>query len=141
MSNPKSEPPQMQPNPEQSALSMRLRLVEEKSNNLNKKIEFLERNMVAANKKKNEMLHNFDADILEIKRDIDALKQKTDLIIRELKLSAGKDELNTIKRYLDLWNLARFVTREEVERIVEEAMQARHPVAQTVQKTQEAVEQ
>ena len=115
-------PPMAQPNAEQSSMSMRLRLVEEKSNNLNKKIEFLERNMVAVNKKKSDMLHNFDSELLDLKREIDSLKQKTDLIIRELKLSAGKDELNTIKRYLDLWNLARFVTREEVERIVEESM-------------------
>lgn len=129
--NPKpTEPPPMpaaQPNPEQSAMSMRLRLLEEKSTNLNKKIEFLERNMVAVNKKKGDLLHNFDSELLDIKREIDSLKQKTDLIIKELKLSAGKDELNTIKRYLDLWNLTRFVTREEVERIVEETVGNVHP--------------
>jgi tetrahydromethanopterin S-methyltransferase subunit F len=130
-----TEPPPMMQQPEQSSLSMRLRVLEEKSNNLNRKIEFLERNMVASNKKKNEMLRNFDTDLLDIKREIDSLKQKTDLIVRELKLSAGKDELNTIKRYLDLWNLARFVTREEVEHIAEEAVEKyvsakalKHPV-------------
>lgn len=118
-----AEPPPMMQQPEQSSLSMRLRVLEEKSNNLNKKIEFLERNMVASNKKKNDMLRNFDVDLIDIKREIEAMKQKTDLIVREVKLSAGKDELNTIKRYLDLWNLARFVTREEVEHIAEEAVE------------------
>ena len=63
---------------EQSSLSMRLRVLEEKSNNLNRKIEFLERNMVASNKKKNEMLRNFDTDLLDIKREIDSLKFRED---------------------------------------------------------------
>ncbi len=117
-------PPAMLPPGGDSSLSMRLRVVEEKSNNLNRKIEFLERNMVESNKKKNEMLRNFDSELLELKHEIDGIKQKMDLIIRELKMTAGKEELTSIKRYLDLWSLAKFVTRDEIDHIVEEAVES-----------------
>lgn len=96
----------------------RVRLLEEKTSNLNQKIELLESNIVKGNKKKNEVLREFDNDLLEIKRELAGVKQKVDLIIRELKLTAGKDELNTVKRYLDLWDLTRFVTRDEMERLL-----------------------
>ena len=106
--------------PEGSMPHTRIRILEEKASNLNRKIELLESNVVTGNKKKNETLRAFDNDLLEIKRDLTGVKQKIDLIIRELKMTAGKDELNIVKRYLDLWNLTRFVTRDEIERIVEE---------------------
>lgn len=106
--------------PESGMLNGRIRLLEEKTSNLNRKIELLESNVVKGNKTKNDTLRSFDNDLLELKRDLAAVKQKVDLIIRELKMTAGKDELNTIKRYLDLWNLTRFITREEVERMMEE---------------------
>ncbi|MBI4152997.1 hypothetical protein HY497_00605 [Candidatus Woesearchaeota archaeon] len=106
--------------PEGSMLNTRIRVLEEKASNLNRKIELLESNVVKGNKKRNETLRAFDNDLLEMKRDLTSVKQKIDLIVRELKLTAGKDELNIVKRYLDLWNLARFVTRDEIEQIVEE---------------------
>ncbi len=101
-------------------LNNRLSLVEEKSTNLNKKFEVLEKNMLDNFKKLNFSLHSFDSEILEVKRQVNTLNQKLDLVIKELKMTAGKDELNTLKKYLDLWNPSRFITREEVEKIFKE---------------------
>ncbi len=103
-----------------STLSTRIRLAEEKINNINRKLELLESNFVSSNKKNTETLRVANSDILELKREIQLLTDKLELVIRELKLTAGKDELNTIKRYLELWNLTRFVSRAEIDKIVEE---------------------
>ena len=107
-------------------LQTRIRILEEKASNLNKKIELLESSVVKGNKKKNETLREFDNDLLEVKRELSGVKQKVDLIIRELQMTAGKDELNVVKRYLDLWDLTRFVTREEIERLIEERFELKH---------------
>ena len=55
-----------------------------------------------------------------MKREFEKINQKIDMVIRELKLAAGKDELITIKRYLDMWDLTRFATRDEVEKMLAE---------------------
>ena len=119
-----SRPIQAPQTPDVIGLTTRLRLTEEKANNLNKKLELIERNFISSNKKQNETLHALDSDILELKREINLMKQKTDLIVRELKMTSGKDEVNTIKRYLDLWDLTRFVSRNELDRIIDEKLQA-----------------
>ena len=102
------------------SLQTRLRLTEEKSTNLNGKIELLENNFVTSNKKRNEALRELQSDALELKREVEDMKQKLLLIIRELKLTAGKDELNMLTKYLEMWNPARFATRDEVKKMIEE---------------------
>src|SRR3989344_2954218 len=90
-----NQPPQSAMNVDLGSLQTRLRLTEEKSTNLNGKIELLENNFVTSNKKRNEALRELQSDALELKREVEDMKQKLLLIIRELKLTAGKDELNT----------------------------------------------
>jgi len=101
----------------------RLNLVEEKVTNLNKKFEVLEKNMIDHFEKTNSEFQSYDSEFMEIKRGINDLKQKFDLVVKELKMTAGKDELNTLKKYLDLWKPVKFVTQDQVEKIVEEKLQ------------------
>ena len=68
-------------------------------------------------------LQSTDSEILDLKRQINDFSQKLDIIIKELKMTAGQEELNTLKKYLDLWNPSRFATREEVEKIIKEKLQ------------------
>lgn len=103
-------------------INNRLGLAEEKLNNLNKKFEVLEKNMLDNFRSINSDLRSSDSDILEVKREIDGIKQKLDLVIKELRMTAGKDELNTIKRYLDLWNPVKFTTENQVEKIIDEKL-------------------
>jgi hypothetical protein len=108
--------------PAVNAMRTRTRLVEEKLSNLNRKVEFLENNFVASNRRRNEVVQHLNSDVVELKRDIDDIKQKMGLIIRELKLTAGKDDLNELQSYLDIWDLTRFISRSEVEKMIDEKM-------------------
>ena len=103
-------------------INNRLGLVEEKLNNLNKKFEVLEKNMLDNFRNTNSDLRSSDSEVLEVKREVDGIKQNLDLVIKELKMTAGKDELNTIKRYLDIWNPVKFVTENQVEKIIDEKL-------------------
>ena len=85
-----------------SALRSRLRLLEEKTTNLNRKIELLESNLVSGNKKRGETLRALDQDLLTVKQEMSDFRHKIGLIIAELKLTAGKDDLNSMKSYLDM---------------------------------------
>ncbi|HLC20414.1 MAG TPA: hypothetical protein VJK72_05810 [Candidatus Nanoarchaeia archaeon] len=111
-------PPAPAENIDVNALRSRLRLLEEKTTNLNRKIELLESNLINSNKKRGETVRALDADLLEVKHEMSDFRHKIGLIISELKLTAGKDELNSMKSYLDMWNPARFATRDEVEKML-----------------------
>jgi len=41
------------------------------------------------------------------------------LIIRELKRTAGKEEITVLKKYLEYWNPINFVTQRDLERTLE----------------------
>ena len=71
-------------------------------------------------------MRELQSDVLNLKKDIDDMNHKLSLIIRELKLTAGKDELKTLTKYLDLWNPARFATRDEVVKMIGEHIQHKH---------------
>ena len=107
-------------------INNRLRLVEEKTTNLNRKIEVIEKNMLDHFKKTTQDFKTFDKELMDFKHEINALKEKADLIIKELRMTAGKDELNTLKKYLDLWSPVKFITREEVEKIIQDKLEQKN---------------
>jgi len=106
-----------------SNFNTRLRIAEEKATNLNRKIELIESNFIEHTKKQNETIRALDKDVLELKRRLDSMQQKIELIIRELKLTAGKDEIQSIKKYLDIWDFGRFVTRKEIHKLIDEKLE------------------
>lgn len=117
------EEPQQQPRFDFRALNNRLRLLENKANNLDQKTELIENNLLDYQKETKKSLDVINSDILEIKRELEKVRDKMDEVIKELKLRASQEELNTIKKYLDLWNPVNFVSRNEVEKIVEEKLE------------------
>ncbi len=59
------------------------------------------------------------SEVTGLKRELTKTNEQLGLVIKELKLTAGKDELMTIKKYLELWNPIKFTSKEEVERMIE----------------------
>lgn len=93
----------------------RLRFIEEKVSNLNRKFELMEKNLVHHNTEQKKRIKELDSELFEVKRTVESITQKIDLIVKEIKMTAGRDELETLKRYLDLWDLTRFATKKELE--------------------------
>ena len=46
------------------------------------------------------------------------------LIIKELKQTAGAEEVMTLKKYVEFWNPLNFVTQKDLEKAVEGKLQA-----------------
>ena len=109
-------------NTELNALGRKIRLMEDRYSNLHKKTTVNEQNMISYNKRLNNEIRSLNSEILDLRRLIDNVDSKLMLIIKELKLCAKKEEVELVKRYVNLWEPIRFVTRKEVETIVDDAL-------------------
>lgn len=99
-----------------------LRGIESKVNNLRREFDIMKTDSSHKHEKLNKEFKTINADLMELKREQEKTGEKMDLIIKELKVTAGKEELMTLKKYIDLWNPMNFVTQRDVERVVEEKM-------------------
>ena len=59
-------------------------------------------------------------EITELKRSIEEIKEKIELIIREIPNLAAKDELDVLKKYIQMWEPLNFVTRDELDKRLKE---------------------
>lgn len=99
-----------------------IRGVESKVNNIRRELDIIKQNTSNKDEKIKKEILTIRGDLIELKREREKINQKMDLIIKELKITAGKEELMTLKKYIDYWNPMNFVTQRDVERVVEEKM-------------------
>ena len=93
--------------------------LEGKVNKLLREVNVLKNGFIKKNNKLSQDLKTTSADFLEMKHEQEKVLQKMDLIIKELKQTAGIEEVMTIKKYLEFWNPLNFVTQRDLERAVE----------------------
>ena len=105
-----------------NSLSARLRLLEEGFANLRRMSQITEENLIQKNKQYTTEFKTIISDITESKKEIQDLKDKILLIIRELQATAKKEDVQVLEKYINLWNPIKFVTNNEVEGIVEDAL-------------------
>jgi hypothetical protein len=53
-----------------------------------------------------------------VKSEQQKVLEKMDLVIKELKQTAGIEELMVIKKYMDYWNPLNFVTQKDLDRAI-----------------------
>lgn len=99
-----------------------IRGVESKTYNLRRELDVLKNDNAKKYDKLSKEIKAINSDLIELKREKERLDGKMDRIISELKLTAGKDEVMTMKKYINLWNPLTFVTQRDVERLVEQKL-------------------
>ena len=122
-SKPKDAPMQAVTPQDIAAISGRLKVIEERLFDIRRKSQITDQNMLANNKKIAKDMKNVDNELKDFAMDIDDLRTVVQQIITEMKKFASKNELDILKKYVDLWEPLNFVSRKEVERIVEEAVE------------------
>jgi len=116
----KLPPPIAQPPSNQmNELIRRMRILEERYTNLQTRSQLTEQNMLSRNRSFSTEIKAIISDIHEIKREIEEIKNRILMIIKELQTSARKDDL---ERYVNMWEPIKFVTQDEVEEIVKEIL-------------------
>ena len=63
------------------------------------------------------------SEVTGLKRELAKTNEQLALVIKELRLTAGKDELMAVKEYLELWNPIKFTSKEEVGRMIEDRVE------------------
>jgi hypothetical protein len=106
-------------------LGRRLRVMEEQITNVRRKMQVTDQNMLSFQKKNTTELKTVNMEINELRRILEDMQNNILLMIKELRLCAKKEEVTVLQRYVNMWEPVNFVTRREVEKIVEEALAER----------------
>lgn len=104
-------------------VARRLRIIEGRHTDLDRKTQFIEKNMLNEKKRVIRELKANDSDILELKKEIAEIKSKLEMMAADLKNFASKEDVESLRKYIELWEPVNFATREEVEKIVQEAVE------------------
>jgi hypothetical protein len=120
------QPPQQQQGFNQQQMYVWLKGLETKVNNLLREVDILKEDFMKKNGHLKQEVKTLRQDMLDQKHEQVRVQQKVDLIIKELKQTAGKEQLDTIKRYMEYWNPINFVTQRDLERAIETKLSERH---------------
>ncbi|MBI4440047.1 hypothetical protein HY638_03680 [Candidatus Woesearchaeota archaeon] len=101
-------------------LSSRVRTLEDTLANIRKKIQITDSNLITRSKQLDTEIKATYADIKEIKQEILDIRDKVAMMLKELKLRATSDDVKVLQKYIDMWDPIKFVTKNDVDAIVED---------------------
>ncbi len=116
-----------------NGLAARIRVSEERFNELRKKLLFIEQNMLSNHKKAIGEIKESNSEIDELRHKLEEVQDRVITIIKELRLTARKSDMDVMKRYIELWDPVKFVTADFAEKIAKEVVDER--LSQTETKT------
>lgn len=99
-------------------ISRRLRILEERYANQRKNLQVFEHNFISENKKLQSQQRILQADIDDIKKQLYEMKQRFDIMGAELQDTAKRQDVVVLEKYINLWEPINFVTRNEVEKLI-----------------------
>ena len=102
-----------------------LKGLESKVNNLLREVEILKNDFIKKNNQLSKEFKLLGTDLTDLKHEQEQSLQKMDLIIKELKQTAGAEDVMALKKYIDFWNPLHFVTQRDLERSVDARLEAK----------------
>ncbi|MEK6967150.1 MAG: hypothetical protein AABX51_00810 [Nanoarchaeota archaeon] len=142
MENPPRKPDAMQPDmasgmfapPKQARLSgdlaeqmmssiRRLRILEERGQLIHGKVQVVELNMISSVRKTDAEVKKLQEQLGELRADIVDIKNTIKMVVSEIQVAAKRQDVEILKKYITLWEPLNFVTRNEVRRLVSEALE------------------
>ena len=99
-------------------LTRRVRLLEERFLDTRKKIELMEENSLALDKELHSQNKATLDTISEQKKIVADVKEKMNIMIKELQSSAKLSDLKVLEKYISMWEPINYVTNEEMDRNV-----------------------
>lgn len=112
-------PKTQQPNQRVSSVAARLKMAEERYSNLLKRSQMGEESLLQFEKETRAELKALAQKALELKRHIVEINRKVDAMEGELSSVVHKHEFSTVDRYVDMWQPAGFLTREQAKKMIE----------------------
>lgn len=106
---------------ELNAISGRLKILENRYNDVRKMIDFVETNMITNQRKTNEEIRETSNEMYNLKRSIEEIQNVILTIKNELSLKSDKEEIEVMKKYTELWDPTRFVSIDQVQKMIDES--------------------
>ena len=97
------------PKEDLNSLDRRLKMMEERHTNLRSKLKVTEQNMLQKNKTFFGEIKALNVEMTEVKKEINEIKDKMIALIKELESFAKKENVDILKKYIDLWNPINFM--------------------------------
>lgn len=113
-----TKPAETQPSLEAAKLYVWIKALEGKVNNLLREVDVLKNDFMRKQGEARKEIRTINDDFVELRHQQESVVQKMDLIVKELRKTAGMEEVMTMKKYLELWSPLNFVTQRDVERVV-----------------------
>lgn len=108
-----------------STIARRLKLLEEHFTVLRRKSDVSERNLMSRAKAFSKEFKAVNSELSELRHSINKIEDRILLITKEFQLTAKKEEHEVLRKYVEMWAPIKFVTRNEVERIIEDILDDR----------------
>lgn len=103
-----------------TTLGSRLRVLEEQYANLRNKTQLTEGNLLEFEQDLREDVKSLTEDVVDLKHRVKELGEKLEMIDEQVEDSVREHELKVLERYIDFWDPTRFVTQEQLERMLDE---------------------
>ena len=116
---------EQKPDDELLEMTRRSRVLEGRYANLERRAQVVEENMIEHNRKLLSGIRALNKELVDTKKEIAELREKMEYIAAELQDFARKEEVQVMKKYLDYWDPMNFVTIKQVEKIVNEIIDAK----------------
>ena len=133
----KKEQPAEQGSFDNAKLYLWVKSLETKVNNLTRESDAIKNDFIRKTNELKSSSKTLNEDLLEFKHQHEKTLEKIDMIIKELKQTAGMEEVKTLKKYMELWNPLNFVTQRDVERILDNKLEIKRKQTQEHKKVTE----
>jgi hypothetical protein len=118
--------PTAQAAPQVTLLATRLKLADERYQNLAKRNQITEESLLSFEREIKLELRALTKQTVELSRHISEINMKMDQMLGELQQVVRKHELTAAERYLELWQPMDFITRDEAKRLIEGKLMERN---------------
>ncbi|TAL51980.1 MAG: hypothetical protein EPN86_05555 [Nanoarchaeota archaeon] len=101
----------------------RLRILEERTSLLHGKTQVVEQNMLSNSKRAEDEIKKIQQTLIELRTDVIEVKNTIKMVVTEMQSAAKRQDVETLKKYITLWEPLNFVTRNEVQKLIAEALE------------------
>jgi hypothetical protein len=112
--------------------------LESKINGLRREFDLVKNNSTRSGQDSKQSIQNINTELTDLQHKVSKMDEKLDLIVAELKKTAGNEELEVLKKYIEFWNPMEFVTQKDIDRILNRKIQdIQHQLSNTNEEKRE----
>jgi hypothetical protein len=96
-----------------------VKALETKINSLSREFELIKNETLRKNQDFKKDIKHVTAELIEVRHNQEKMQETIDLLIKEIKRTAGVEEVEVLKKYVEFWNPINFITENDLERFWE----------------------